>query len=167
MKKAVFVIIGLLMCILQCTVTWRFSLGWHNYGVAVCIITALSVFDGKIGIITGIICGFFLDCIQGRFIGISLFMLLFTAIIVMFLSRGMNGKNMIAVVLLTLFVTFFTEFAQYWIYFVVNGTGNISFALTKLIFPQAFINAVCSVPIYFLIKLIWKKFKMQNDRWGY
>lgn len=167
MKKAVFVVLALLLSVAQCTVTWRFGLGWHNYGVALCTVVAISVFDMKLGLVSGGVCGFFIDCIQGRFTGLNLLILLIAAFLVSFLSKQMNGKSLLAVIVLTFLVTFVTEFLQYWIYIAVNGSGNISFALTKLIFPQAFINTVCAIPVYLLVKLLRKKLKMQKERWEY
>lgn len=167
MKKTVLVIVGLVLSVIQFTVTWRFQLGWHNYGLALCAVIAISSFDMKAGLICGGICGFLTDCIQGRIFGINIVLLIISALLAGFLALRMNGKNLITVIVLTFAVTFIVEFLQYGLYLALNGSGNISFALTKIIFPQAFINAVCAVPVYILVKILWKKMKMQKDRWDY
>lgn len=167
MKKTVLVILGLLLAVLQYTLTWRFQLGWHNYGLALCAVIVLTSFDMQSGLICGGVCGFFIDCIQGRIFGINIVILLLSALLTGFLARRMNGKNLITVIVLTFMVTFISEFLQYWLYLALNGSGNIAFALTKIIFPQSFINVVCAIPVYMIFKFLWKKMKMQRDRWGY
>ena len=167
MKKTFLVILCLLLSIVQFTITWRFKLGWHNYGLALCSVIVLACFDFKPGLICSAVCGFFIDCVQGRMFGLNIVILLLAALMVGFFSSRMNGRSLITVIVLTFVITFISEFLQYWFYLAINGNGNISFALTKIIFPQGFINAVCVIPIYLLIKFFWKKLKIQKDRWDY
>ena len=167
MKRITFVVLALLLSVLEITVTWRFSLGWHNYGLFLTAISVISLFDIKSGLISAIITGIMLDCIQGRILGLYLVSLLIVVLIINFFSKFMNGRNVFSAIILVMLVTFVTEFGQYIVFFVVKGDKNVAFALTKLIIPQVIINTVCSLPIYWLVKALYKKLKIKKERWEY
>lgn len=167
MKKAVFVLLAIVFSVLQITVTWHFKLGWHNYSLALCAVIVISSLDLKTGLISAGVSGFLIDCIIGRSVGLNLLILLLSSLAVSAMSRGMNSKKLPVVLVVTFVITFATEFVQYWLYLAVNGSGNISFALTKIIFPQAFINLIAVIPVYLVIKSLWKKLRMQKERWEY
>lgn len=167
MKKALFVIISVIFATIEMSLSWRFSIGWHNLGFALCAIISVSLLNPKTGLISAIICGILTDCVQGRYFGTFIIIYLITVGIVALSSSVLDKKSFLSAIILALSITFPTELLQYIIFFIPRGAGNISFALTKLIIPQTLYNAVLIIPMYVFIKFLWKKLKVEKGRWGY
>lgn len=165
MKKSLFVVMNLILALTQITVTWRLGIGWHNLGLALSGIIVLSVFDIKSAYISAFLNGFFLDCIQGRLLFLYLLSYIACVVFIHFVSKMMNKRCLMAVIILTFILSFAVEFLQYLI--LPQGNSSISFILTKIIFPQVFYNLTCSFLIYFLYKKLWKKLKIEKERWYY
>lgn len=167
MKKSLFVIINLILAVIQITVTWRLGIGWHNLGLALSGVIVLSVFDIKSAYISAFLNGFFLDCVQGRFLFLYLMSFVACVLFISFASKMMNKRSLTAVIILTFILSFTVEFLQYLIFILPQGNSSISFVLTKLIFPQVFYNLICSTCIYLIYKNLWKKLKIERERWYY
>lgn len=167
MKKSVFVLLSILFTLLQFTLTHRIGLGWHNLGLMISTIVVLSAFDFKIAFLSAILCGFIADCILGRYYCVYLISCLLCVTIVFVFGRAMNRKSFVAVLIFTFLCTLITELLQYFIFVHADSYARISFVLTKLIFPQIFYNMISSSVIYFIYSKLWKKFKLDKERWGY
>lgn len=165
MKKIVFVLLTILFGVLEITITWHFQIGWHNYQLMLIAVIVLSMFDYKLGYGAGVLCGFLMDCVQSQKIGLSVLFCLIAVTIVRLLSKFMYKRSFITAVVLTAVITFLFEFVQYWMFFILKGDANVSFALTKLIFPQVFINAACAFLIYAVYCFLWKKMGFERERW--
>lgn len=167
MKKSLFVIINLILALIQITVTWKLGIGWHNLGLALSSVIVLSVFDIKSAYISAFLSGFFLDCVQGRFLFVYMISYFVCVTFIYFASKMMNKRSLMAVLILTFVLSFAVEFLQFLIFILPQGNSSISFVLTKLIFPQVFYNLICSALIYYIYKKLWKKLRIETERWYY
>lgn len=166
MKKAVLVLFTFLLAAIEAAVTSDITIGWHTAQILLCAVVALSVFDFKCGVISAVLCGFLTDCLTARTVGISVIMLVAAAVFVKLMSGFMYKKSVITAVTLSVVITFLFEFLQYLFMFLIPGDKHISFALTRLIFPQVFINALCAAVLYFIYRFLWKVMRMEKERWG-
>lgn len=167
MKKSAFVLLTLLLTIFQFTLCPQIKLGWHNLGLMISSVIVLSAFDFKTAYISAFLCGFIADCVLGRYYCVYLITCVLCVTIFFLFGRAMNRKSVVAVLIFTFLCTLITELLQYFIFVHARSYASISFVLTKLIFPQIFYNMICSSVIYFIYSKLWKKLKLDKERWGY
>lgn len=165
MKKFILVAVTFLLTILQITFTYRIGFGWYNYGLMLTAVIVLTTFEYTLGYISAAICGFCMDCLLGGVNYMYLIMCLLAAFAVHMATKYAFRQTLITVLLFTFVITLLTELVQYWIFIVPYESGAVAYALTKLVFPQAFINTFCAIFVYSLYVWIFKK--MNYDKGGF
>lgn len=166
MKKVILVAVTFLLMVLQITFTYRICFGWYNYGLMLTAIIVLAAFEPTLGYISGAICGFCMDCLLGGADFVYLVMCLFAAFAVHMATKYAFRQTLLTVLLFTFVITFATELVQYWMFIVPNESGAVAYALTKLIFPQAFINTFGAIFVYIFYVWIFKKLNYDKGGFG-
>lgn len=166
MKKALIVIISVLLTVLQVTLTSHFKIGWLNYNFALmCVIMSAWIFDDNgLAYTNAIVVGFVYDMFSGYFMGYNTLIFVILVAVLLFLSKQMYKRSFAACIMLSFFVSVITEFITYLIFFIFGGYNDNAFALSKIIFPQGLVNCVAGVIVYFLFAVLDDKLKIRK-RW--
>ncbi|MBQ2968045.1 MAG: hypothetical protein IJE10_08020 [Clostridia bacterium] len=164
MKKIIVIAFTIFLTLLQVTFTHHICFGWYNYGLMLTAIIVLTSFDYVLGYIGAAVCGFFMDCLLGGVDFVYLIISLASALAVHLATKYAFRQTLLTVLIFTFVLTFATELVQYWIFIVGEQTGAVAYALTKLIFPQAFINTFCAVFVYVLYAWLFRK--LNYDKGG-
>ena len=166
MKKALIIIISVLLTVLQVTLTSNFKIGWLNYNFAFMsvIIVAWLFDDSALVYFNAIFTGVVHDLFSVNFWGYNIIIYVVFSFVILLLSKQMHKRNFVACLLLSFFVTVVSEFVTYLIFFASQGLSVNAFVLSKIIFPQGLVNCIPGVIVYIIYTIMDDKLKIQK-RW--
>jgi rod shape-determining protein MreD len=166
MKKALIVIISVLLTVLQVTLTSNFKIGWLNYNFALMsvVIVAWIFDDASLVYLNAIFTGVVHDLFSAHFWGYNIIMYIVFAFVLLFLSKQMHKRSIAACLLLSFFVTVISEFITYLVFFAAYGLSDNAFALSKIIFPQGLVNCIPGIIVYVIYTILDDRLKIQK-RW--
>ncbi len=165
MKKIFVFLVSVLMIILQVTLMSRFKFFGLNYGFALTSVIVVScIYDTKTAIINSIVCGIVFDTYVSTHYGTYLAIFFIVALITMFISEFMYKGSLVTTIVITLILTILSELLMYYIFIVPQGMAYHSFALTKIIIPQALINSFITIIVFGIYKWLYNKLGL-NKKW--
>ncbi len=165
LRKTIFVLINILLLLLQVTVFPGFKIGWININFALISVIFTALFtDGMLFAVNGFVIGFWFDILAYRSIGYYTVLFLGTAIVIKLFSKMVNRYGFFTGMVIIFAATFLTEIITYWTHFVAKGVIYNAFVLTKIIMPQALINTIASVFLFWLYLYLIKKLDLKNYR---
>ncbi len=165
LRKAIFVVINILLLLLQVTVFPSFKIGWLNVNFALISVVFTALFtDGMLFAVNGLIMGFWFDILAYRSIGYYTLLFICTAIVIKLFSKMVNRYGFFTGMIIIFSATFLTEIITYWTHFVAKGITYNAFVLTKIIMPQALVNTVASVFLFWIYLWLIKKLDLKQLR---
>lgn len=113
--------------------------------------------------IYGIVCGFMLDISVGTLFGFYAVWLMPFCFLTSLFSRNLIKVNFLNHIIFTAVTTLFS-FSMYYLFnFVIWNTSGREIIITNILLPSFIATFVSAPPIYFLIKLISRKFGLEDN----
>lgn len=157
MNRFLAVVFSVFLTVLQVTVTPELKIGWINYNFAlVCIVIVCLLCGGKTGIVNAFFVALVYDSFASFYPGTYLIAFLFVALIVEIIAKRMFDVKVLIAVFFVFAVTLITELIVFWFFYALNGMAYNAFALSKIIFPQCFINSAAALVVYWIYKFVFK-----------
>jgi len=157
MNRCLAIVINILLVIMQICITPMFKIGWLNYNFAlVCIIVFSCLCGGKTAVINAIGVSLIYDIYISKVPGTFFLIYTILSLLVLVISRHMYNRNLWLSVAFVVFSTLVSELVVYWVFYAFNSMAYTSLALSGIILPQCLINAVLSLPVFWLYKSVLK-----------
>ncbi len=164
MKKYLNVLVSLLLVVLQVTLFSRLKIFGLNVNFAlICVIVVASLTDSKISIINAVVTGILYDFYACYNVGWNLTMFTVIALLMILIVKFMYKGSIVTAVTFTAIFTIITELILYWFGYLSNGNSYNSLIIVKIILPQAIINSIISLVVFYL----YKKFNNENRKYRY
>lgn len=160
MRYMFHVIFMLLIACLQGTVCKTLSIAGVSVNLFIVYISVICFLAYKTeGIVTAGAYGLMLDILTSRFIGIYMVLFVIAAFLIYNLASRVFKEPKFYISALIVFVaSVFINMFYYLISFLVLKDVNFGFAFLRIILPETLMDTIISVPFYFLLKHITKRF---------
>lgn len=153
MRKFFVILLSIFLTIFEASLMTRFDMGYISVHFSlICVAVVAWLTDVKFGMLNAVIIGSITDVLASKTPCVYLVLYILTVISVKFIS-GKTDLRKIYVCLLFIFcVSIVTEFVNFLIIIGGNSAEITAFALSKIILPQAFLNAFISLFLFFVFK---------------
>ena len=157
MNRWFAIIVSVLLVLLQICVTPMLKIFGLNYNFAlVCIIVFSCLCGGKTSIFNAVILSVIYDIYISKVPGTYFLIYLIISISVQAISKHMFNRNLWISIFFVVIATLISELLIYWIFYAFNSMAYNSLALSKIILPQCFVNALICLPVFWLFKSVFK-----------
>ena len=157
MKKVLSIILIILAFFIIYFLQSNFFIWFNMAGVMPNLFIILVLFIGlfakrKLGLIFGIIFGFYIDIVLGKTLGISSLLLATIGFLGEILSKNFSKDSRFTMMLMVIGTTIIYEIAAY-IFIVLKTDGQIEiFSFFKILLIEVFFNSILTIIIYPLMK---------------
>ena len=162
MKTQVFLrwfFYALVMLFFYCLMSCGAFNTWQPYMI-ICLATAVSMHEQEFSSsVFGIFSGFLLDISAGTLFGFHAALLMPCCMFISLLSRNLTKANFINHVIMNAVVSLLIFGMRYIFEYVIWKTPNSSVVLLKIFIPSFAATVVMAIPVYFLVRLISRKFR--------
>lgn len=164
MRYMFHVIFLLIIACLQGTACNTFAIAGVSVNLFIIYVSIISFLaDKKEGIIIAGAYGLVLDILVERFVGTYTVLFVIVAFFVYNMAkRVFKEPKYYICALVVLVASLFVNVFYYLIVFGILQSIDIGYAIFKIILPEAVLDCVVSVPVYFLIRHVTKNF--YNDK---
>lgn len=163
MKYLIYIIIMIFSFILQTTFIQYFAIAGIKPNVMLIFVICTALMQGESdGLFVGIIGGLLHDCFYSQYIGSNLFLYAVIGYIVGVICRNLYKDNIITPVITTLMATCAYEFFFYVLNILLKGATNLPFFILNKIIPAMIYNAIFSLVVYVIYRLVYNNFTYQG-----
>ena len=153
MKKFFVVLFSIILTIVEASLMTRFHIGYvsvHFSLVCVAIVGWLST--EKFGLINAIIVGAVCDVLASKIPCMYLILYVLMVVAVKFISKKTDVGKFYLCLLVIFCASIVTELINFLIVFGGESADVTAFALSKIILPQAFLNSVISLFLFWFFR---------------
>ncbi|MBQ7580635.1 MAG: hypothetical protein IJU39_04930 [Clostridia bacterium] len=149
--------------VFACIVQFSDSFFQKFFGVGILytipVVVCISMFQGEIiSLCAALIAGVFWDSVSAQSVCFNTVFLCLCAFLTSYAVQK-RLRNFLVTALILNFGAIFLHEILYWLLFVVtNGNGGAAYALFRFYIPSFLVTGVISVPIYYFINFIHRKF---------
>ena len=129
-----------------------------NLPLVLTVVIALLV-STESAALSGLFLGLYHDASSGKILGMYALIYLYVGVIAGFFSKKDSMKSLPATIIITYILSAVAEGSLYLFGYAIpllrggyQPTAGLIFALSRIIIPASFLNAVLAVPYYFLFK---------------
>lgn len=127
--------------------------------------TAVALYEGEVAAaVFGVFCGLMLDTASGTILGFSSLWLLVACPVISLLAQLCVKVNAASHFVLNFGVTLVMGFLDFLFIHWVWERGQSHIAFVQEVLPAYFGSVIFSVPVYFLVKLISRRFRQHVER---
>jgi rod shape-determining protein MreD len=141
-----------LLALLQTTVFRHILLLDGNLDMLLLAVLCWSMLRPEEGMIWAVAAGFFCDLFTGGPFGVTSIAFLFAAFCISYLHGRLRTHSPIVVMAVALFGTILAHLAMVALLVVFGRTLEVGYLLLYVTLPTAFLNTLCSVPVYLALR---------------
>jgi len=140
------------LALLQTTVFRHIPLLDGNLDLLLLVILCWSLLRPEEGMIWAVAAGFFSDIFTGGPFGVTSIAYLFAAFCISYLHGRLRTHNPIVVMAIALFGTILAHLVMIAMLVVFGRSLEVGYLLLYVTLPTAFLNTLCSVPVYLTLR---------------
>lgn len=155
MRKFWVIFLSVLFTVLEVSLMPHFNLGIITLKFSlICAVAVAWLCDEKLGIINAAIIGSIIDVTSSKILCMYLVLYVATAVAVNYISKKADIRKVYICLISTFVISVLVELVGFFCAFFKYRAEFTTFALSKIILPQAFLNTLVCFVLFFIFRSV-------------